>query len=167
MLGQYLAYHFLKVYELLQLFTPLPRSVRKHCDTLYDLKQAPLSEPIISLSTILTHQNFVCHFIWHKHHITEEQSSGNFLLKLLRFSSILVKLQKRSQQETSELSYQSATAILPACLSTLLPCVIGIIVRLRAGNKLGVLWRARAVSLKGRVSGGAPRDASMSERQLV
>lgn len=71
---------------------------------------------------------------------------------------MLVKLQKKSQQGTWEHSYQSTEAILPVCLSTLLPCVIGIIVRLVLETNWASSWRARAVSLKGHVSGGAPGD---------
>lgn len=81
-----------------------------------------------------------------------------------------VKLQKRSQRGTSEHSYQSTAAILPVCLSTLQPGVIGVIVRLELGTDRASCWRAWAVSLKGHVSGGAPGDtehASMLERQLA
>lgn len=86
------------------------------------------------------------------------QGSGNFLENPLQLSSMLVKLQKRSQQGTSEHSYQSTAAILLVCLSTLLPGVIGIIVRLVLGTNWASSWRVRAVSLKGHVSGGAPGD---------
>lgn len=98
------------------------------------------------------------------------QGLGNFLENPLQFSSMLVKLQKKSQQGTWEHSYQSTAAILPVCLSTLLPRVIGIIVRLALGTNWSSSWRVRAVSLKGHVSGGAPGDterASMLERQLA
>lgn len=86
------------------------------------------------------------------------QGLGNFLENPLQFSSMLVKLQKRSQQGTSEHSYQSTATILLVCLSTLLPGVIGIIVRLELRTNWASSWRARAVSLKGHVSGGAPGD---------
>lgn len=95
-----------------------------------------------------------------RHHaITKEHKAwGIFKKTPLQFSSMLVKLQKRSQQGTSEHSYQSTAAILLLCLSTLLPCVIGIIVRLELGTNWASSWRVRAVSLKGHVSGGAPGD---------
>lgn len=88
----------------------------------------------------------------------------------LQFSSMLVKLQKRSQQGSSEHSYQSAVAILWVCLSTLLAAVIGIIVRLELRTNRAPSWQAWAVSFSGHVSGGAPGDTqhtSMSERQLA
>lgn len=95
--------------------------------------------------------------------------SGNFLETPLQFSSMLVKLQKRSQQ--GDFGTQLPTAsILPVCLSTLLPGIIGIIVRLALRTNRASSWRARAVSLKGHVSGGAPGDtqhASTLDRQLA
>ena len=80
------------------------------------------------------------------------QGLGTFLENPLRFSSMLVKLQNRSQQETSEHSYQSTAAILLVCLSILLPGVIGIIVRLELGTNWAASWRALPISLKGHVS---------------
>ena len=100
----------------------------------------------------------------------EHKAWGIFSKNPLQFSSMLVKLQKRSQQGDFEHSYQSTATILLVCLSTLLPGVIGIIVRLALGTNWASSWRARAVSLKGHVSGGAPGDtehASMLERQLA
>lgn len=107
-----------------------------------------------------TQDLFLWLFIWQEHHaITKEDKAwGIFKKTPLQFSSMLVKLQKRSQQGTSEHSYQSTAAILLLCLSTLLPCVIGIIVRLELGTNWASSWRVWAVSLKGHVSGGAPGD---------
>lgn len=62
---------------------------------------------------------------------------------------MLVKLQKRSQQGTSEHSYQSTAAILLVCLSTSLPGVIGIIVRLELRTKLGVPLASMGRVIKG------------------
>lgn len=95
---------------------------------------------------------------WTPAQYKRKQSWGNSLEKPLQFSSMLVKLQKRSQRGTSVHSYQSNTAILLVCLSTLLPAVIGIIVRLELRTNWASSWRAWAVSLKGHVSGGAPGD---------
>lgn len=113
-----------------------------------------------SLPFFDTQDLFLCLFIWQEYHaITKEDKAWGILKKNpLQFSVMLVKLQKRSQQGTSEHSYQSTAAILLLCLSTLLPCVIGIIVRLELGTNWASSWRVRAVSLKGHVSGGAPGD---------
>lgn len=86
------------------------------------------------------YKRFIFTGTWSDMNMALTHSLGNFIEKPLQLSSAPVKLQKRSQRGGPQHSQQSAAA-LPVCLSTLLPPIIGIIVRLGPPTNWAFSWR--------------------------
>lgn len=145
-------------------FCTSPRPGGKR-DTRYESKQIACSgdsqeEWFLPLCLLDTLDPFLCLFTLAQTlpRYKRTQGLGNFLENPLQFSSMLVKLQKRSQRGDFGTQLPINCNNPPGVFVNILPGVIGIIVRFALGTNWASSWRARAVSLKGHVSGGAPGD---------